>query len=74
MSLDQFVGRIRVQPCGTERKMPAADVKKRNRRVGRTGAGQRVERKHIFGGLKSYLRAMDHTSGNIISRDRGHGF
>jgi hypothetical protein len=26
-------------------------------------------RKHIFGGLKAYLRATDHTSSNIISRD-----
>jgi hypothetical protein len=28
MSSDRFVGRIRVQPCGTGRKMPAADVRK----------------------------------------------
>jgi hypothetical protein len=26
-------------------------------------------RKRIFGGLKAYLRATDHTSSNIISRD-----
>jgi hypothetical protein len=25
--------------------------------------------KRIFGGLKAYLRATDHTSSNIISRD-----
>jgi NADH:ubiquinone oxidoreductase subunit 5 (subunit L)/multisubunit Na+/H+ antiporter MnhA subunit len=27
------------------------------------------KRKRIFGGLKAYLRATDHTSSNIISRD-----
>jgi hypothetical protein len=27
------------------------------------------ERKRILGGLKAYLRATDHTSSNIISRD-----
>jgi hypothetical protein len=68
MSSDRFVRHIHVQSCGTGRKMPA-DVKKRNRRVGRTGVGRRVERKRTFGGLKAYLRATDHTSNNIISRD-----
>jgi hypothetical protein len=27
------------------------------------------ERKRILGGLKAYLRATDHTSSNIISRE-----
>jgi hypothetical protein len=42
---------------------------KKNRRVGQTGVGRKAERKHTFGGLKAYLRATDHTSSNIISRD-----
>jgi hypothetical protein len=29
-------------------------------------------RKRILGGLKTYLRATDHTSSNIISRDIPH--
>jgi hypothetical protein len=29
------------------------------------------EGKRTFGGLKAYLRATDHTSSNIISRDKG---
>jgi hypothetical protein len=31
--------------------------------------GRRVDGKRTFGGLKAYLRATDHTSSNIISRD-----
>jgi hypothetical protein len=31
--------------------------------------GNFIGRKRIFGGLKAYLRAADHTSSNIISRD-----
>jgi hypothetical protein len=31
-----------------------------------------VGRKRIFGGLKAYLQAMDHTSSNIISRDHSN--
>jgi hypothetical protein len=29
----------------------------------------KVRRKRISGGLKAYLRATDHTSSNIISRE-----
>jgi hypothetical protein len=33
------------------------------------GNNKKTLRKRILGGLKAYLRATDHTSTNIISRD-----
>jgi hypothetical protein len=40
-------------------------------REGKIGK-KRLDGKRILGGLKAHLRATDHTSSNIISRDNGY--